>query len=179
MAIKALFLDIDGTLVPFDAPDMRPSTKAALEEAHRRGVASFIVTGRYKDSIGMDASFDCDGYATANGAELYIGHVIDSTVLETAGAFPSDLIPGMDKAFRESIEPLVAEAKANDRIPKVEIQVKTGRIRETLKEELLDVIKPDLVLCGARGLSSIKYALLGSISTFLLRNTDCDILVVK
>lgn len=117
--------------------------------------------------------------AANNGAELYIGHVIDSTVLETAGAFPSDLIPGMDKAFRESIEPLVAEAKANDHIPKVEIQVKTGRIRETLKEELLDVIKPDLVLCGARGLSSIKYALLGSISTFLLRNTDCDILVVK
>ena len=57
--------------------------------------------------------------AANNGAELYIGHVIDSTVLETAGAFPSDLIPGMDKAFRESIEPLVTEAKANDRIPKV------------------------------------------------------------
>ena len=35
------------------------------------------------------------------------------------------------------------------------------------------------LLCGARGLSSIKYALLGSISTFLLRNTACDILVVK
>ena len=51
-------------------------------------------------------------------------------------------------------------------------------VRETLKDEMLDVVKPDLVLCGARGLSSIKYALLGSISTFLLRNTDCDILVV-
>ena len=44
---------------------------------------------------------------------------------------------------------------------------------------LINEVKPDLVLCGARGLSSIKYALLGSISTFLLRNTDCDILVVK
>ena len=49
----------------------------------------------------------------------------------------------------------------------------------SLKDEMLDVIKPDLVMCGARGLSSIKYALLGSISTFLLRSTDCDILVVK
>ena len=48
-----------------------------------------------------------------------------------------------------------------------------------LFRSMLDVVKPDLVLCGARGLSSIKYALLGSISTFLLRNTDCDILVVK
>lgn len=73
----------------------------------------------------------------------------------------------------------MAKAEANPDIPKVEVQVKTGRIRETLKEEMLDVVKPDLVLCGARGLSSIKYALLGSISTFLLRNTACDILVVK
>lgn len=117
--------------------------------------------------------------AANNGAELYIGHVIDSTVLETAGSYPVDLIPGMERAFRDSIAPLVAEAKANPNIPKVEVSVKTGRIRETLKDDMLDVIKPDLVLCGARGLSSIKYALLGSISTFLLRNSTCDILVVK
>ena len=117
--------------------------------------------------------------AANNEAELYVGHVIDSTVLETAGTYPVDLIPGMDKAFRDSIEPLIKQAEAEPRIPKVEVQVKTGRIRETLKDEMLDVIKPDLVLCGARGLSSIKYALLGSISTFLLRNVTCDILVVK
>ena len=117
--------------------------------------------------------------AANNGAELYIGHVIDSTVLETAGTYPVDLIPGMEKAFNDSIEKLVEQARQNPAIPKVEVQVKTGRIRETLKDDMLDVIKPDLVLCGARGLSSIKYALLGSISTFLLRNTDCDILVVK
>lgn len=117
--------------------------------------------------------------AANNDAELYIGHVIDSTVLETAGTYPADLIPGMDKAFRDSIESLVRKAEENPDIPKVEVQVKTGRVRETLKDDMLDTIKPDLVLCGARGLSSIKYALLGSISTFLLRNTECDILVVK
>ena len=78
-----------------------------------------------------------------------------------------------------SIAKQLEEAKANPDIPEVEVMIRTGRIRETLKHEMLDVVKPDLVLCGARGLSSIKYALLGSISTFLLRNTDCDILVVK
>lgn len=117
--------------------------------------------------------------AANNGAELYIGHVIDSTVLETAGSYPADLIPGLEKGFRDSIADLLEVAEQHSDIPKVEVQIKAGRIRETLKEEMLDVIKPDLVLCGARGFSSIKYALLGSISTFLLRNTDCDILVVK
>ena len=117
--------------------------------------------------------------AANNHAKLVIGHVIDSTALETAGAYPVDLIAGLEEAFRSSIADQLQEAKDNADIPEVEVMVRAGRIRETLKEEMLDVVKPDLVLCGARGLSSIKYALLGSISTFLLRNTDCDILVVK
>lgn len=117
--------------------------------------------------------------AANNGASLYIGHVIDSTVLETATTYPVDLIPGLEHSFRESIAELLAVAEAEPSIPNVEVIVKTGRIRETMKDEILDEVKPDLVLCGARGLSPIKYALLGSISTFLLRSADCDILVVK
>ena len=117
--------------------------------------------------------------AANHNAELYIGHVIDSTALETAGTYPIDLIDALEKSFRNSITDQLILAENEPTIKKVEVIVKAGRIRETLKDEMLDVVKPDLVLCGARGLSSIKYALLGSISTFLLRNTDCDILVVK
>lgn len=117
--------------------------------------------------------------AANNGAKLFIGHVIDSTALESAGAYPVDLVNGLEEAFRNSIAEQVEEAQENEDIAGVEIIVRAGRIRETLKDEMLDVIQPDLVMCGARGLSSIKYALLGSISTFLLRSTECDILVVK
>lgn len=117
--------------------------------------------------------------AANNGAKLYIGHVIDSTALESAGAYPVDLVNGLEEAFRNSIAEQVEEAQENPDVTDVGIIVRAGRIRETLKDEMLDVIQPDLVMCGARGLSSIKYALLGSISTFLLRSTECDILVVK
>ena len=117
--------------------------------------------------------------AANNGAKLIIGHVIDSTALESAGAYPVDLVNGLEEAFRNSIATQVEEAKENADIPEVQIIIRAGRSRETLKDEMLDVVQPDLVMCGARGLSSIKYALLGSISTFLLRSTECDILVVK
>lgn len=117
--------------------------------------------------------------AKNNHAELYIGHVIDSTALETAGTYPIDLVPEMERAFRTSIDTYVKKIEDDQDIPNLTITIKCGRIRETLKEEMLDTIKPDLVICGARGLSPIKYALLGSISTFLLRSTACDILVVK
>ena len=102
--------------------------------------------------------------AANDNAELYIGHVIDSTALEAAGTYPVDIVPTLERTFRESIADRVADAEADPDIPKVEV---------------LDVIEPDLVICGARGLSSIKYAILGSISTFLTRNTDCDTLIIK
>lgn len=118
--------------------------------------------------------------AANNGAKLIIGHVIDSTALESAGSYPVDLVNGLEEAFKNSIAKQLEEAKANPDIPEVEVMIRAGRIRETLKDEMLDVVKPDLVLCGApAACPRIKYALLGSISTFLLRNTDCDILVVK
>jgi len=117
--------------------------------------------------------------AANHNAELYIGHVIDSTALETAGTYPIDLIDALEKSFRNSITDEVILAENEPTIKKVEVIVKAGRIRETLKDEMLDVIKPDLVICGARGLSSIKYAIMGSISTFLTRSAPCDTLVIK
>ena len=94
--------------------------------------------------------------AANNGAKLIIGHVIDSTALESAGSYPVDLVNGLEEAFKNSIAKQLEEAKANPDIPEVEVMIRAGRIRETLKDEMLDVVKPDLVLCGARGLSSIN-----------------------
>ena len=117
--------------------------------------------------------------AANNNADLYSGHVIDSTALETAGTYLVDLIPELERGFRASIADGVARAEAEPGVGSVKVLVRCGRIRETLKEEMIDQVKPDVIVCGARGLSPIKYALLGSISTFLLRSAPCDILVVK
>ena len=39
--------------------------------------------------------------AANNGAKLIIGHVIDSTALESAGSYPVDLVNGLEEAFKE------------------------------------------------------------------------------
>ena len=87
--------------------------------------------------------------AANNGAKLIIGHVIDSTALESAGSYPVDLVNGLEEAFKNSIAKQLEEAKANPDIPEVEVMIRAGRIRETLKDEMLDVVKPDLVLSSA------------------------------
>lgn len=116
--------------------------------------------------------------AANNNAELYIGHVVDSTTLETAGSFPLELLDTLEKSFRKGIAPQIAEAEQEPQIRKVELVVKIGRVRETLRD-VIDVIKPDLIICGALGLSNFRYALMGSTSTFLSRIPGCDTLVVK
>lgn len=117
--------------------------------------------------------------AAADGADLYVGHVIDSTPMQAAGTYPATLIPSLEKAWKDSIAADLEAARVLPGIKSITVNAKAGRIRETLMDDFVDEIKPDLVICGARGLSNIKYAILGSISTFLVRSCECDVLIVK
>ena len=117
--------------------------------------------------------------AANNNAELYIGHVVDATNLETAGSYPQELLTTLEQSFREGIAPQIAEAEMEPQIRRVELIVRIGRVRETLRNEMINQIRPDLIICGALGLSNFKYALMGSTSTYLSRIPGCDTLVVK
>ena len=57
--------------------------------------------------------------AANHNAELYIGHVIDSTALETAGTYPIDLIDALEKSFRNSITDQLILAENEPTIKKV------------------------------------------------------------
>lgn len=74
--IKALFLDINGTLVSFNTHSIPSSTVTALEQARARGVRIFIATGRPLAIINNlhDIEHLIDGYITANGAYCFIGN---------------------------------------------------------------------------------------------------------
>lgn len=117
--------------------------------------------------------------AADNHAELMLGHVVDSVPYEAAGTDFAALAKEMKQKLEASIADILDQARSNPDIPSVTVEVKAGRITETLDEQLIQPFNPDLVVCGERGLSNIKYAFVGSVSTFLIRNLRCDVLVVK
>lgn len=81
--IKALFFDIDGTLVSFDTHRVPQSTIAAIEAAKAAGLKIFIATGRPRqliDNIGEIARL-VDGYVTVNGAYCFVGGEVVSCSL--------------------------------------------------------------------------------------------------
>lgn len=74
--IKALFFDIDGTLVSFQTHRIPQSTVDALEKAKKNGVEVYISTGRPKMIITNLGQIEhlIDGYITTNGARCFVGN---------------------------------------------------------------------------------------------------------
>lgn len=102
---KALFFDVDGTLVSFNTHSIPQSAVDALAEAKSRGAMVFISTGRPVRLINNLGRIEhlIDGYITANGACCTVGgKVIDCREIpaEEARAL-------VDAAMREGFASLV------------------------------------------------------------------------
>lgn len=75
--IKAIFLDIDGTLVSFKSHKIPFSAIEALQRVKARGVKIFISTGRpwaFINNLTQLQDLDLiDGYITMNGSYCFVG----------------------------------------------------------------------------------------------------------
>lgn len=71
--IKAIFFDIDGTLVSFNTHVVPQSTIDALGELRKKGIKVFIATGRHRISINNLGDLQFDGYITLNGGYCFAG----------------------------------------------------------------------------------------------------------
>ena len=114
-----------------------------------------------------------------NNAEVLFGHVIDSVPYEANGIDFAALTDDGRERIEEAMATYFNRARNDECIPSIDLQVRAGRVAETLIDTLIKPYQPDLVICGVRGLSNIKYAFVGSVSTNLIRNVDCDVLVVR
>lgn len=66
--IKAIFFDIDGTLVSFKTHNIPQSTVEAIGQVKQKGIKVFIATGRPFITINNLGDLEFDAYITLNGA---------------------------------------------------------------------------------------------------------------
>lgn len=71
--VKAIFFDIDGTLVSFKTHEVPQSTIDALDILRKKGIKVFIATGRHFSSINNLGDLKFDGYVTLNGGYCFAG----------------------------------------------------------------------------------------------------------
>ena len=72
---KAIFFDIDGTLLSYNTHRVLPGTVQAFEALHRQGILTFISSGRPKILI-PDLPVHFDGYITVNGGYVFCGNEV-------------------------------------------------------------------------------------------------------
>lgn len=70
--IKAVFFDIDGTLVSFDTHTIPASTIEAISILRAKGIKTFIATGRPKTIVNNLGDIPFDGYVTLNGGVCFL-----------------------------------------------------------------------------------------------------------
>ena len=114
-----------------------------------------------------------------NNAEVLFGHVIDAAHTEGGGVSNVEIAETERSSIMQSIRRQLDRANKDDSIPAVHVKLAMGPISETMMDSLITPFNPDLIICGVRGLSSIKYAFVGSVSTYLVRHAKCDVLVVR
>lgn len=71
--IKAVFFDIDGTLVSFKTHEVSQSTIESLALLKKKGIKVFIATGRHLKAINNLGTLQFDGYVTLNGGYCLVG----------------------------------------------------------------------------------------------------------
>lgn len=85
--IKAIFFDIDGTLVSFKTHEISKTTLEALYALREKGVKLFIASGRHLLIMDNLSGFPFDGYVCMNGSLVFDrGKVIYSHPLDQADA---------------------------------------------------------------------------------------------
>lgn len=103
MEIKALFFDIDGTLVPFTTHQVSEATRRDLHALRRKGYRIFIATGRPQLLINNLDGLVFDGYVTLNGAHCFLP---DGTQLYQSQVPQAD-IERLIRFYRDHPYPLV------------------------------------------------------------------------
>ncbi len=153
---KAVFFDIDGTLVPFRAKGIPAGTRAALDALRAGGVRAFVATGRHLSWTGNIADTPFDGYVTVNGGMCVAGDrktvlycrpipADDIARLETfieRTGVPFVVVPADGDTFITGINQLVEEAAALLNITGVPVRpIAEARGREVV--QLMGFFTPD------------------------------------
>ncbi len=149
--IKAIFFDIDGTLVSLKTKVYSPSAKRALELLREKGIRLLVATGRSKFEIEGEHLLEgltFDGILTNNGQD---GYDADGSLLFGSPIHPDDAAAVIDWSLTNDVACWVVTAResilshVNSRVEDamVEIHTKTppiGDVRRAAREPVYKIV---------------------------------------
>lgn len=133
--IKAIFFDIDGTLVPFATPGIPQEVKDAIAAVREKGVKVFIATGRHLAWIDNLGDTDFDGYVTVNGSMCLLSD--KKTCIERRCIDRGDIKRAIEFSHRSPIPLVVISAEGEIFINRIDESVE--HVKRMLRVKHIDV----------------------------------------
>ncbi len=116
--------------------------------------------------------------AKRNDSILYIAHVIDIRAFESVSSFDESLAEDAAKIAKETLDSYVDYAKEHG-VEDIHCLIEYGAPKTVITKQLQKEYHIDLIMLGATGLNAMERILIGSVSSYVARQANCDVLIVR
>ncbi|MDR1781375.1 MAG: universal stress protein [Bacilli bacterium] len=116
--------------------------------------------------------------AKRNKGKLYLANIIDINALNTISLDGSEMYNLLFEEANKLLDDYIKKAQEKN-FTNIEKIVEFGSARELIARELISKYHIDLIMLGATGKSALSRLLLGSVSEYVTRTAQCDVLIVR
>lgn len=130
-------------------------------------------------SEGSDKAFKkAINIANRNNATLVLTHVVDVRTYATIVEYDKVLVNRAREHGQELLDKYEQMAK-EENVANLKVLMKEGIPKVVISKEVVNEENADLIIVGARGLNAVERFLLGSVSENIVRQAECDVLIVR
>ena len=116
--------------------------------------------------------------AKRNQAELIIVHVIDTKAFQSISTFDGSMADRATAQAKSTLEEYIDYAKTNE-VKDIHYTIEYGSPRVIIAKQVPEEYNSDLIMLGATGLSAVERMFIGSVSEYVTRHANCDVLIVR
>lgn len=135
--------------------------------------------------VSVDGSKEADlafskaaAIAKRNHASLDILHVIDTRSFQNVSSFDSAMVEQVSSDAKKRMEEYSDRAKRAG-ISEVHYSIEFGSPKTIIAHDFPSKHNIDLIVVGATGLNAVERLLIGSVTEYVTRTANCDVLVCR
>ncbi|BDR60375.1 universal stress protein [Lactobacillus xylocopicola] len=116
--------------------------------------------------------------AKRNDATLEILHVIDTRSFQNVSSFDSQMVEQVSADAKKKLQDYYDTAESAG-VKDSHYAIEFGAPKEIIAHQFPQKHDVDLIVIGATGLNAVERILIGSVTEYVTRTADCDVLVCR
>lgn len=115
--------------------------------------------------------------AKKESAKIYIAHIVDTRSFATVEQYDRAIVTRAEEYAKDMLNEYKEEAEKEGIEAEVVLDFGSPKVR--ISKEISKKYEIDLIITGATGLNTVERLLIGSVSEYIARSANCDVLIVR